>query len=171
MGTLPHQPPQAKPRSMIWAWHLPEPVRTPSGKCYVSRAVLYDEIGLGPHQCHWCFAAIDWLPKADPAALQADHLDGDTMNDDPANLVQSCRRCNAARGKGVLTMILALLERSGHATNLDQAELWGPIKVWYDCGHDFVLENTYVLGANAHSRFNCLSCRRTKARDYARSHA
>ena len=45
---------------------------------------------------------IEWKPGqySDPDALVADHLDWDIHNNDPANLVPSCRICNAHRVKG-----------------------------------------------------------------------
>lgn len=74
------------------------PVADTSGSAYEHRVVLYDHIGVGPHCCHWCDTSIDWLPKADPRALQVDHLDNDGSNNSPANLVPTCRSCNGARG-------------------------------------------------------------------------
>jgi hypothetical protein len=83
--------------------HVPEhPLAPPSGDVAVCRLVLYEKIGVGPHACQWCDKAVDWMPGewTDPAALVADHLDWDIHNNDPANLVPSCRVCNAHRVEG-----------------------------------------------------------------------
>ena len=78
------------------------PISPPSGTVAECRLVLYDKIGPGPHPCHWCAQVIDWMPGnwADPAALVADHLDWNIHNNNPANLVPSCRVCNAHRVEG-----------------------------------------------------------------------
>ena len=74
------------------------PLASKHGIVYVHRKVLYDEIGPGPHACHWCGAEIDWKPKGTPGELQPDHLNNDGADNRPENLVPSCRRCNTTRG-------------------------------------------------------------------------
>lgn len=74
------------------------PLTDKSGRVWEHRAVLYNKIGIGPHECHWCGALVDWLPRADPAALQVDHLNNDGGDNRPENLVASCRNCNSGRG-------------------------------------------------------------------------
>lgn len=60
------------------------------------RKVLYDKIGPGPHPCHWkCGKILQW----DRWHLVSDHLDGDTFNNNPDNLVPSCQGCNMRRAK------------------------------------------------------------------------
>lgn len=78
------------------------PLAPPSEVVAECRLVLYDKIGPGPHPCEWCGEAVDWKPGewTNPNALVADHLDWDVHNNDPANLVPSCRQCNAHRVKG-----------------------------------------------------------------------
>ncbi len=71
------------------------------GKGYVSehRKVLYDSIGSGPHPCHWCGVAVDWIMmKCTLGSLVPDHLDGNKQNNALSNLVPSCNKCNASRG-------------------------------------------------------------------------
>ena len=78
--------------------YLPShPLASGNGKVYVHRAVLYDRIGPGPHDCHWCGVQVDWVGKGQPNCLEVDHLNH--MGDDnrSENLVQSCRSCNQQR--------------------------------------------------------------------------
>jgi len=74
------------------------PLADACGNAYEHRVVLYDEIGAGPHSCHWCGGDIDWLPKGDPRCLQVDHLNNDGGDNRPENLVPACGNCNTARG-------------------------------------------------------------------------
>lgn len=74
------------------------PLAYSGGRAYEHRVVLYDQIGPGPHECHWCGKSVDWLPKGDQAELQPDHLNNDGGDNRPENLVPACRACNAARG-------------------------------------------------------------------------
>lgn len=58
------------------------------------RVVLYNKIGHGPHKCWWCGVEIEWKSSDIRRSIHSDHLDGDTLNNDPSNLVPSCQRCN-----------------------------------------------------------------------------
>lgn len=79
--------------------HSDHPLATPDGWVYEHRQVLYDAIGPGLHACHWCAAAVGWAKGAcSRGALVVDHLDGDKANNQRANLVPACNRCNATRG-------------------------------------------------------------------------
>lgn len=64
------------------------------GAVYEHRKVLYDKIGPGVHQCYWCSRDLEWGGRG---GLQADHLDGDRLNNNPDNLVPSCTGCNMKR--------------------------------------------------------------------------
>lgn len=77
------------------------PVSPSSGIALISRVVLYDSIGPGPHRCHWCGAEVDWMPGAGLArgALIVDHLNHDAADDALPNLVASCNTCNARRNR------------------------------------------------------------------------
>jgi hypothetical protein len=66
----------------------------PSGKMLNARLVLFDKIGYGPHRCQWCATPIGWRYD-----LTADHVDGDTLNDAPSNIVASCLPCNSRDGQ------------------------------------------------------------------------
>lgn len=73
------------------------PVAAKSGYLFQHRAVLFDAIGYGPHQCHWCGSPVDWRSPS-PRKLVVDHLDGCKINNEVQNLVPSCHRCNSTRG-------------------------------------------------------------------------
>jgi len=76
------------------------PIAPPSGVVAISRLVLYEKIGPGPHRCHWCDAQVAWMAGGGPGSpgnLLVDHLDWDDQNDDPDNLVPSCNTCNSKR--------------------------------------------------------------------------
>lgn len=65
------------------------------------RLVLYEKIGPGAHSCHWCGVRLIWAPTllhlGTIQRLVVDHLDDDPTNNDPANLVPACSRCNTLR--------------------------------------------------------------------------
>jgi 5-methylcytosine-specific restriction endonuclease McrA len=63
-------------------------------------------VGEGPHACAYCGQILHWGHD-----LACDHVDGDSHNNDPANLVVCCKGCNTRdsrnmnrirrRGKGL----------------------------------------------------------------------
>jgi hypothetical protein len=73
------------------------PLSSRVGQVLEHRVILYNKIGPGPHPCYWhslsgCGQlALEW-PK-----VCVDHLDDDPLNNDPDNLVSSCRGCNWGR--------------------------------------------------------------------------
>lgn len=70
------------------------PLAKGKGRVRLSRYVLYNKLDGNPGHCNWCKEELSW------DTLCADHLDSDTMNDVPENLVGSCRGCNANREDG-----------------------------------------------------------------------
>jgi HNH endonuclease len=75
---------------------VPEHPLANDGWVYEHRLVLYEQQGPGPQECWWCGAELHW----DDRDLNVDHLDYDRSNNDPDNLVISCRACNMGRGAG-----------------------------------------------------------------------
>lgn len=74
------------------------PLANASGEVLRHRAVLFGTIGPGEHPCHWCDQPVEWTSLGLIAgALVVDHVDWDTTNNDPANLVPSCHPCNSGR--------------------------------------------------------------------------
>ncbi len=95
-------PSKSLPRRYIRTTRKGHPLAGKSGGVWAHRLVLFDAIGFGPHACHWCGRLVDWiaplLPPHQHLELQVDHLDNDGGNNEPSNLVASCRRCNSGRG-------------------------------------------------------------------------
>lgn len=106
------------------------------GRVRIHRAVLFDKIGPGVHACHWCEREIEWFATGS-RGIAADHLDRNTWNNDPANLVASCPGCNASRHVSALT----------HCPR----------------GHEYTEENTYYVKAGRRRR-QCRACHRAAQR-------
>jgi hypothetical protein len=71
-----------------WASH---PLANRSGKVFVHRMVLFDEIGWGLHPCHWCGKLLPW------DEIRGDHLNWIRNDNRLENLVVSCGPCNSRR--------------------------------------------------------------------------
>jgi len=75
------------------------PLAGSNGQLREHRKVLFDAIGVGPHECHWnqwsaCGQlSLEW----DTGTLCADHLNEDKLDNRPENLVPSCCICNLNR--------------------------------------------------------------------------
>lgn len=97
------------------------------GVAYPHRLILWEKVGTNDQPCHWCGRRLRWKAAYLPPLprpklwmfvdedgrnrvdieltaqrmrvfeLNVDHLDGNGRNNDPSNIVPSCRRCNAAR--------------------------------------------------------------------------
>lgn len=73
------------------------PLADGKGQLGEHRKVLYAKIGPGSHPCHWeCGRILEW---GGLNGICADHLDEDTTNNSPDNLVPSCVWCNRVRGQ------------------------------------------------------------------------
>lgn len=70
------------------------PLAYKNGSIAEHRKILYDAIGPGQHPCEWCGKLKEW-----GHGLYVDHLDDDKTNNDLANLVPSCLRCNWGRSR------------------------------------------------------------------------
>lgn len=82
------------------------PLARPShgGRVFEHRQVMYDLIGPGTHPCFWCDAPVAW-----GSTLHVDHVDHDRANNDPMNLVPSCRGCNTTRKESITAERWALI--------------------------------------------------------------
>jgi hypothetical protein len=85
-------------------------------KEYEHRVVLLAVIGPEPHPCHWCNRMLTW-----GVDLQVDHLDNDKLNNDPHNLLPSCRACNVARSDWVSRLTAC---KRGHPYTPDNTRFW-----------------------------------------------
>lgn len=71
------------------------PLASSSYEILEHRKVLYDKIGPGPHPCNWgCGEVLDWGGRD---GIQADHLNGNRLDNSQDNLVPSCFGCNTRR--------------------------------------------------------------------------
>ncbi len=69
------------------------PIAEPSsGNILEHRYVKYEEMGDGPHPCHWCEEMLYW------DKIAVDHLNELKDDNRPENLVISCGTCNRMRG-------------------------------------------------------------------------
>jgi len=77
------------------------PIADNRGRTPYHRLVLFEKLDCAlSAQCHWCEFPLQWKTNLSPAfqhVINADHLDGDTTNNHPGNLVPSCWWCNANR--------------------------------------------------------------------------
>ena len=73
------------------------PLARAKNQVQAHRVVLYDAIGPGVHQCHWCKQPVEWGYGVAPGVLVVDHVDGNRQNNDISNLVPSCSDCNVRR--------------------------------------------------------------------------
>lgn len=82
---------------VVLRYQYGHPLASHHGELLEHRKVLYEKIGPGEHPCYWCGKLRSW---GGSQGIHADHLDDDRLNNDPENLVPSCKRCNGRRGKG-----------------------------------------------------------------------
>lgn len=74
---------------------LPDhPLAPPSGVIRVSRIVFFEKSGGVCPPCEWCGVELTW------ETVCVDHLNSNTSDNRPDNLVASCRGCNANREDG-----------------------------------------------------------------------
>jgi 5-methylcytosine-specific restriction endonuclease McrA len=69
------------------------PLARKSGEIAEHRAVLFAELGDGPHPCAVCGRVLDW------EQIEVDHIDGDRANNRLENLQAACKRCNLSLGR------------------------------------------------------------------------
>ncbi len=109
---------------------------------YEHKLVLFNALGRGPHPCHWCGRQLQWNRGTKGDALIVDHLDGDTRNNDPANLVASCNGCNTIRARtnfrpGISQDELFVVNKDGTRNRADWCHC-------VECGSEFLASITRI---------------------------
>lgn len=143
------------------------PLAPPSGTVAISRLVLYEKIGPGPHNCHWCGAHVEWIVGADvgtTGSLLADHVDWDVENDEPGNLVASCHPCNAHRRQGGDARLIS--DEEPFITNKDGSRDRATWRGCEQCGASFLVRLKQVR--RGEGRFCSRSCARSQPRRWSR---
>lgn len=137
------------------------PLANASGYVLESRAVLFNKVGPGPHECHWCGTEVRWTTGVGTECkdmLVTDHIDSDPHNNDPDNLATACVGCNATRG-------LVVRDDEPHKVRPNGSRLRGFPRTCETCKRDFVAwQETPGKG-----RFCSRSCARRAPR-VVRSH-
>ena len=87
-----------------WVKLPKHPLATKNGCVRLARANLWDKLKGQSASCYWCNLPLVWMigekQRKVANALCVDHIDRDSLNDKPNNLVASCRECNANRHTG-----------------------------------------------------------------------
>lgn len=122
------------------------PIAPPSGLVPVARLNLYDKIGPGVHPCNWCDDPVSWdAPRYSPEELMADHVDWNTSNDAPGNLVPSCNTCNSNRRSGQEWRGVAGRIKDGELTiQLGNARTRAAQVICAQCGHEYLVRLSLV---------------------------
>lgn len=119
-----------------WLVYQPDhPLLTHKGYVGEHRVVLYDKIGPGSHACVWCGTEISWEGFRWDGII-VDHLDRNSENNSPDNLVPACNLCNFHR----------------HTTHKSHCKH----------GHEMTAENTRIAKGNHH---HCRACGRRNSRE------
>lgn len=90
--TKPIGQPYRKSTGYLGVWVPGHEMAGHDGKALHHRVVLFDALGLGPHQCHWCSKVINWR-----RGLHVDHVNTIRHDNRAENLVPACHRCNTQR--------------------------------------------------------------------------
>lgn len=86
--------------SGYWTVKRPgHPLARKNGDVAEHRLNLFEQIGPGPHPCHWCSRTVEWRGRP---VLVVDHIDGDIDSNGADNLVPSCHPCNSTRTHAIL---------------------------------------------------------------------
>lgn len=123
------------PRAPYRMTKLPEghPLTVGQGRTLgVHKLALWEKIGPGTHPCHYCAVPVTWRARESGARLTVEHLDRDRLNNNPANLVPCCYRCNNLNRSTIVSDDeLFRVHASGH-------RIRGNPAVCQHCGTDYV---------------------------------
>lgn len=117
------------------------PLSDASGRVREHRRVLFEKIGDGIHSCHWCGDLVTWMVGvgAVKGALQADHVNGNKLDNRPKNLVPSCHVCNTRRGNRILIGDEELFVTASNGTRHRATRVECP-----GCGQEFLMKNSVI---------------------------
>lgn len=132
------------------------PLAPASGLIALHRIVLYDKIGAGSHPCHWCGKKLEWGNGRKPHLIVVDHVDHDKENNDPANLVPSCRACNAHRTKAGTRALISDDDPAPILTLSNGSRTRGMWRQCVNCGVWFIAVPAHVRKGQA--RFCSRAC-------------
>ena len=88
-----------------------------SGNGVVSQArvICWESQGRLPStQCHWCDWEVWWKATGGQVQAQADHLNSNSIDNRPENLVPACYWCNVLRSSRASGKFTQRLELVGH---------------------------------------------------------
>lgn len=128
------------------------PLAGPDGWILEHRAILYEKLGPGAQECHWCGRVLHWAPTEPTRGdrLCTDHLDTDSANNAPNNLVASCRNCNGLRNGP------RIREGEPHKVRANGSRSRGKIRICVRCGVSFVAWNVRDPQRGRYCSRNCV---------------
>ena len=90
---LPRKPLKSRYKKLRRVGH---PLATKDGHLAEHRLILYEKIGPWAHECNWCQRMLRWTPgKMEEDSILPDHINWNTHDNSPDNIVPSCPKCNA----------------------------------------------------------------------------
>lgn len=132
------------------------PIATDRGLILKHRFALYEKIGPGPVNCHFCGDTIIWGTTKANDEIRVHCLDGDKTNIDPANLVPICICCLRIK-----THHNPIPEGHPVYVNRNGRRSRGVERTCELCSKTFVIESANARNNPKAGRFCSGSCRST----------